>query len=143
MLLRNLDVERGLTNGTRLIVEDFNQGPSRNLLACRIASGRMKGTPVLIPRIPIINKDTNLGLPFCLRPKQFPVRLSFAMTINKAQGQTFKQVGVSLDPGVITHGQLYVALSRVTDPLNLRIFPGGPTRNIVFRSIFASSSNIN
>ena len=41
------------------------------------------------------------------------------MTINKAQGQTLKCVGVWLRGDVFTHGQLYVACSRVSDPENL------------------------
>jgi ATP-dependent exoDNAse (exonuclease V) alpha subunit len=43
------------------------------------------------------------------------------MTINKAQGQTFDQVGIIFDQHVFTHGQMYVALSRVRNPKNLKI----------------------
>jgi hypothetical protein len=38
-----------------------------------------------------------------------------AVTINKAQGQTYKRVGLWLPTPVFSHGQLYVALSRVGD----------------------------
>nr|CAH7751480.1 unnamed protein product [Callosobruchus chinensis] len=44
---------------------------------------------------------------------QFPIRLAFAMTINKSQGQTFDKIGIFLPDPVFTHGQLYVAFSGV------------------------------
>lgn len=50
--------------------------------------------------------------PFKLKRTQFPIRLSFAMTINKAQGQAIPNVGVYLSNSVFSHGQLYVAWSR-------------------------------
>ncbi|HVC35910.1 MAG TPA: AAA family ATPase [Candidatus Dormibacteraeota bacterium] len=43
---------------------------------------------------------------------QFPIRLAWAMTIHKAQGQTHKTVIVDLGRGAFAHGQAYVALSR-------------------------------
>lgn len=46
--------------------------------------------------------------------RQFPIKLAYAMTINKAQGQSVKYVGIDLRTPVFTHGQLYVALSRCT-----------------------------
>jgi ATP-dependent exoDNAse (exonuclease V) alpha subunit len=59
--------------------------------------------------------------PFRFKRKQFPIRLSFAMTINKAQGQTIPIVGVYLPEPVFSHGQLYVALSRATAKSNIKI----------------------
>ncbi|KAF6743920.1 helicase, partial [Ephemerocybe angulata] len=43
------------------------------------------------------------------------------LSINKAQGQTVRHVGLDLRSPVFSHGQLYVALSRVTSPRNVSI----------------------
>ena len=65
--------------------------------------------------------------PFQFKRKQFPVRLSFAMTVNKAQGQTIPHAGVYLPEPVFSHGQLYVALSRATVRSNIRILAVSPS----------------
>ncbi|KAI8531542.1 hypothetical protein RHMOL_Rhmol11G0144600 [Rhododendron molle] len=46
--------------------------------------------------------------------RQFPIKLAYAMIINKSQGQSVKFVGVDLRTPVFSHGQLYVVLSRCT-----------------------------
>ena len=73
---------------------------------------------VLIPRITFIPKPGEY--PFEWQRRQFPVRPSFAITINKSQGQTMKNVGVWLRSQVFGHGQLYVACSRVSSPGQLK-----------------------
>ena len=70
--------------------------------------------------------------------RQFPVRIAFAMTINKAQGQTLDRVGVYLPDPCFAHGQLYVAASRVGLPMHIRFAVGVDTsgeyrtRNVVY-----------
>ena len=59
--------------------------------------------------------------PFTLKRLQFPVRLAYAVTVNKAQGQTFTRVGIYLPDAVFDHGQLFVALSRVGLPSDIRV----------------------
>ena len=53
--------------------------------------------------------------PFQFKRKQFPIRLTFAMTVNMSRGQTIPNVGVYLPNSVFSHGQLYVAMLRATD----------------------------
>ena len=69
---------------------------------------------------PLCPSDDEM-FPFQFKRKQFPIRLSFAMTVNKAQGQTIPNVGVYLPVPVFSHGQLYVALSRATARSNIKI----------------------
>ena len=50
--------------------------------------------------------------PFVQRTNQFPIKLAYAFTIHKAQGQTYNQVIIDLKSHIFAPGQLYVALSR-------------------------------
>jgi len=46
--------------------------------------------------------------------KQYPLKLSWAVTIHKSQGKTFDNVIIDMEYGAFAPGQLYVALSRCT-----------------------------
>ena len=100
ILLRNLCAGpgNGLRNGTRLIILKLGE----KVIEAEIASGVNKGKCVLIPRITIAPSDTKL--PFTLKRRQFPIRPCFAMSTNKAQGQTLDFVGIFLPKNVFTHG---------------------------------------
>ena len=46
--------------------------------------------------------------------EQYPIKLAWAITIHKSQGQTFDNIVIDLGAGAFTHGQVYVGLSRCT-----------------------------
>ncbi|XP_049406441.1 uncharacterized protein LOC125870140 [Solanum stenotomum] len=122
ILLRNLNPSEGLCNGTRLVCCDFKT----HVISCKIASGDFKDKHVFIPRIPLLSsEDEKIPIPF--KRTQFPIRLCFAMTINKAQGQTLDYVGIYLREPVFSHGQLYGALSRAKSSNCIKILIRPPT----------------
>ncbi|XP_031788343.1 ATP-dependent DNA helicase PIF1-like [Nasonia vitripennis] len=84
MLIRNISINEGLCNGDR----------TNNI--------------VFLNRITLYCQNE---FPFSFKRRQFPVKLAFAMTINKSQGQTFDKIGIDLRRNVFNHGQLYVAMS--------------------------------
>ena len=133
MLLRNLDQSNCLNNGSRMIISQIG----RKVIAGHLQGGDHDGELRIIPRIPLTSLEGELA--FLLTRRQFPIRLCFAMTINKSQGQSLKNVGLDLRSPVFTHGQLYVALSRTTNVNNLTVLlpdrAKGKTANIVYQEV--------
>lgn len=134
MLIRSLNINEGLCNGTRLRIISF----STHLLKCEILSGDKRGNITFINRITLICDN---DYPFTFQRRQFPVELAFTMTINKSQGQTFHRIGIQLNREVFSHGQLYVALSRVKSRKGRKVYGGEDCvenkkiKNIVYKEI--------
>ncbi|KAG2793813.1 hypothetical protein PC111_g22877 [Phytophthora cactorum] len=141
MMMRNLNPDLGQCNGTRLRIVEIKP----HVIHATIMTGERQGQHVLIPRIVFISDGEAREFPFRLRRKQFPVQPAFARTINKAQGQTVQNLGLYLSTPCFSHGQLYVALSRVTSRSKFKAMIEYPqleeedgvyTDNIVYRQIF-------
>ena len=119
------------------------KGFDDSAIDAEIVNSQHAGKRIFISRIPLCPSE-DITLPFKFKRKQFPIRLSFAITINKAQGQTIPNVGIYLGEPVFSHGQEYVALSRgvsrettwfLSRP-NKDIDPTGKrTKNIVYRDV--------
>ena len=135
MLLRNLDVKMGLCNGSRLVVIQKHQ----HSLLCELIPTSATSDPPLQFLLPRITATPTGTYPFAFARHQFPIRPAFAVTINKSQGSTYNKVGINLTSHVFSHGQLYVALSRVKDWASVTVLlPEGhhTTKNIVWHNIF-------
>jgi ATP-dependent DNA helicase PIF1 len=119
MLLKNIDVEAGLVNGSVGTVVDFVT-PSIG-----IADASFPRTPKVEFRVKQGDGEERLltrtvepdswtaelgGVPVASR-RQIPLKLAWALSIHKSQGMTIPLVEVSLG-GVFAKGQAYVALSR-------------------------------
>ena len=151
MLLWNLAPRRGLCNGTRLLVKSI----SKHIFFCTYLGPSRAGPEapadgiILLPYIYCQSAENISFIDF--DRKQFPVYVCFAITINKSQDQSLKRVGIYLNSGVFSHSQLYVALSRTTNPDNLwiaddvtgkgtddsdRILLNGHIKNIIYDEVF-------
>jgi hypothetical protein len=116
MVMRNLCAKYGIMNGVKLRVERI----SRFLIVAKTLCSAQR--TVLLPRITF-----NMSVPSSavrIVRRQFPIRLAYAMTTNKSQGQTLARVCYDLRQPVFTHGACYVGLGRVEEAEDLALLLG-------------------
>lgn len=113
----------GYFNGDFGVIEDFNGdyftivlNKNNTTIKCpnpndNYKSGQMNDYRYEMEYDSIQHKLTRKK-PFIQKTKQFPVKLAYAFTIHKAQGQTYDKVIIDLNSHIFAPGQLYVALSR-------------------------------
>lgn len=122
MLLKNLSINSGLANGTRLVYEGKR---GKALLFKEFHNPNRThfiGRSTMI--IPLKTDGEAAAKGTYLRRLQFPVRLAFATTIHKAQSQTVDRLGLYLaeKTRMFSEGMTYTALSRLRSIQGLRVF---------------------
>ena len=112
-IMRNIDIENGITNNTRAKVIKIH--PYRIIIELL---GVNQGKRYVLPRIRFVFASRK-GKSFEILRTQFPLRRAFAITATKAAGQTLKRVIADLRVSPFAHGLLYITLSRVQNPKDI------------------------
>ncbi len=112
IIMRNLCVDDGITNNTRVLILEIN----RYRVRCQTLGDNSRS--VSLPRIKF-NFRLPYGRSFMMTRKQFPLRRAYCLSVHKSQGQTLGRVLVDARAGFFAHGQQYVAVSRVTHYRNI------------------------
>lgn len=125
MLLCSLQPKNGHVNSSRDIVDSM----TKVVLFLRNATGKNKRKRHILPRILCEFGDANFSVSGFKRA-QFPIRAFFAITIDKAQEQSFSvTIDLDLSTQCFTHDQLYFAMSRVTNSSNIYLFTSTKMKN--------------
>lgn len=126
MIIHNLNQEEGIVNGARgtFIEYEFplpQYNPNYKLMIVKMDDGKI----VKLDKVLFTQQH---GDQVFFTRIQYPVMLSYAMTIHKCQGLTLSNVIVDLGKDIFTPGQAYVALSRCKELESLYLSSFSPKK---------------
>ena len=124
--MRNISPNGGLLNNTMVKVIEI----TRRLIKVLILANNQVH---YIPRI-----NFTISLPrknFSITRIQFPLRSGYSRTVNRSQGTTLDKLGLDMREEPFSHGQLFVALSRVRSSEDIIILTSNPTEGLITRNV--------
>ncbi|MBR5103053.1 MAG: AAA family ATPase [Bacteroidales bacterium] len=138
----------GYVNGDMGTILDFNGeyftirlNESGHVVYCPNPNDRYKSSQLVDYRYDMIYDEQKHKLvrvtPYVQKTTQFPIKLGYAFTIHKAQGQTYDKVILDLASHIFAPGQLYVALSRACSLKGLYL-----TRPVTYSDIISDETVI-
>jgi len=132
MIRRNIDASLGLVNGTIATVISVVQDKTNDYIE-KIKLLLPSGLEYFIERVSV--KFQVMDRAYVIR-KQFPLSLSYGITVHKSQGLSLQNAIMDIGNSVFSCGQVYVALSRVISLDGLHLINFDPS------SVFASEKAI-
>ena len=108
----------------------------------QVLTGKSQGSVELIMKAKFTITPEASGLPFTMLRVQYPLIAAYCLSVHKAQGQSLLRLGIVFESDPFTHGQLYVALSRVGGWENVfAYYQGDDIRNIVLKHLLTDHSS--
>jgi ATP-dependent DNA helicase PIF1 len=108
----------------------------RRFLQMQVLSGKSAGSVEMLLKCCFTATSEASGLPFTIKRTQFPIIPAYCLSVHKAQGQSLLQLGIVFETDPFTHGQLYVALSRVGGWQHvIAFFQGDNIKNVVLKHL--------
>ena len=100
----NLDLDSGICNGSQGIITRIEERGEATIIEVKFTNG--------VTRVIEPHWWQSEEYP-CIAIKQYPLLLSWAMTIHKIQGATLDMAEIDIGSSIFEYGQTYVALSRI------------------------------
>jgi ATP-dependent DNA helicase PIF1 len=110
MLSYNRDVQRGLVNGARGVVESITTDPTP-VIRVKFANGLVEDISFRV-----LKEEDGAH-----EARYMPLKLAWAITIHKSQGMTLDAVELDLGDSIFEYGQAYTALSRAKCLASIRV----------------------
>lgn len=117
IMMLNNDSEKRWVNGSLGIIEDIRTSAGDDIIFVKLENGQTVDVKKYTWEISQYYFDVDaesLASKVIGYFTQYPLKLAWAVTIHKSQGQTFERVVIDVGYGTFAHGQMYVALSRCT-----------------------------